>query len=258
MRSTVSRWLPSQTEIRLGDGPSERQRAPGLARGVDALVAEFEHGLDAQPLRRGTRLRCMLAGEAVRFAIVPWIEAMTSPDLRQRLAEQCFREIYGDAAADWRLSWHAGPYGSATLACAIDASLLDKLEAAAQARGLSVFSVQPSLMHAFNQSRRAIEPGAFWFVSFERHWTTMLLMSDREPLLVKRVPSASVALSGLLDREWFALGMEAPPCLVYIVRSAQVPATPTPWRGVASARWRFIDLSPATEAAVQPSAMEVA
>lgn len=229
-----------------------------ICGGDDPALGAFERELDARALRRGARLVCVLGGESVRYAVVPWVEAMSSPNLTQRLAEQCFRETYGDAAQAWRVCRHAGGYGSATLACAIDARLLERLDASAQARGLVVVSVQPSLMHAYNVARGAIDAGLSWFVLFETHWTTVLLMAGDEALLVKRLPTASVALSGVLDREWFALGIEDPPCAVYIVRSAQVPALPAPWRGAASARWRFIDLSPAIAAALPVDALKVA
>lgn len=241
----MSRWLPSRVEI-------------SIAGGADSSVIAFERDLDTRALRRGTRLLCVVGGEAVRYAVVPWVEAMSSPELGQRLAEQCFRETYGEVAREWRVCRHAGGFGSATLACAIDSSLLGHLDAAARARGLSIVSVQPSLMHAFNQTRRAIDQGLFWFVAFEPLWTTLLLMSDAEPLLVKRMPTSSVALIGVLDREWFSLGIDAEPCPVYMVRSAQVPALTAPWRGAVSAKWRFIDLSPAPESAVESSALKAA
>lgn len=254
----MSRWLPDQVELRLGDGPVAGTPSTLGARRVDALMAEFESDLDTRALRRGTRLRCVVAGDVTRYAVIPWIEAMSSRDLRQRLAEQCFREIYGDDAREWTVCQHTQRYAAATLACAIDTRLLDRLDALARARGLSLVSVQPSLMHAFNQTRRAMEQGQFWFVSIEAHWTTLLLMSATEPLLVKRLPSATVALGGLLDREWFALGIDGEPCPAYVVRSANVPALPVPWRDVAAAKWRIIDLSPAAEFGLRQTPLKAA
>jgi hypothetical protein len=55
------------------------------------------------------------------------------------------------------------------------------------------------------------------------------------------VPSSALDLSDTLDREWFALGMEAPPCAVYVVRSDSMPLPSH--QGDASS-WSFVDLTP--------------
>ena len=257
----MSPWLPDRVELRLGDGPAGGSaRQPGPHR-IDALIADFEQNLEARALRRGTRLRCVVAGDAVRYAVVPWHAELSSPDQRQRLAEQCFRETYGETARDWTVCQHTERYAAATLACAIDASLLDRLDASAQARGLSLVSVQPSLMHAFNQSRQGIEQGLFWFVSVEPHWTTLLLMSAFEPLHVKRLPSAAAALGALLDREWFSLGIDVARCPAYVVRSATVEPPPAPSaaaRDGSAASWQVIDLSPPPAALRQTVALKAA
>ena len=257
----MSPWLPDRVELRLGDGPARGSaRQPGPQR-IDVLIADFEQNLEARALRRGTRLRCIVAGDAVRYAVVPWHAELSSPDQRQRLTEQCFRETYGEVARDWTVCQYTERYAAATLACAIDTSLLDRLDALAQARGLSLVSVQPSLMHAFNQSRHAIAQGLFWFVSVEPHWTTLLLMSAFEPLHVKRLPSAAAALGALLEREWFPLGIDAARCPAYVVRSAMVEPPPAPSaaaRDGAAASWQIIDLSPASDPEQRAEALKAA
>ena len=194
--------------------------------------------LDALELRRGTRLHAVAAGDAVRYAVVPWSNEFSSPAERQLLAQQQFVETFGEAARGWAVCRHGHRYGAGTLASAIDRAVIDRLDGAARARGLRVVAIEPFLAHAFNQVRRRIDADPFWFVTVEPQWSTLLLMSSREPLHVKRLPPLRTTLSTLLDREWFALGIEGDRCPAYVVRNGQ-PAAPAPL----SANWQIIDLS---------------
>jgi hypothetical protein len=213
----VSLWRPeAPIEIRVGTAPGGEvlPRAGGLR--VEALVAEFERQLDAQaPGRRGRSVCGVVGGDAVRYAIVPWIEALSSPLARQRQAEQGMVEIYGDAARQWTLRLQSSRYGASTLACAIESTLDERLGAAARKRDFALVSLQPALMHAFNRERRQLPPGLFWFALTEQRWLTLLLMSKSQPLQVKQMPFAGGDLGPLLDREWFSLGIEAPRCPVH-------------------------------------------
>ena len=229
----MSRWLPETIELHLGDGPSNAM--PSVAD----MLADCEHQLVAHAPRRSARLRCVIGGEAVRCAVVPWIDELSSPAQRQRLAEQTYFETYGEVARGWTVCQHAAGYSAASLACAIETPLLSGLEAAARARGLVLVSVQPALMHAYNHVRHSLARGQFWFVLVERRSVTLLLMSATEPVQVKRLPVPTTGLVGLLNREWFALGLEGPRCPVFVGRSAgatqamvagdRPPAFTAPW-----------------------------
>lgn len=220
--------------------PTGRGRAVDLVI-TDTQTATLERELDALQLRRGTRLTCILAGEGVRYRIVPWSDELSRASQRQLLAEQCFCEAYGEVARTWTVRQHAVRHGAATLACAIDTPLLDRLDALTRARRLKLVSVQPSLMHAYNRVRRSIGSGLHWFVAVESGWNTLLLMSPTEPLQVKRQPSSGADLAHLLDREWFALGIDAPRCPVYISIPMPTAVSDQALRS-SSGGWRFINL----------------
>lgn len=229
--------------LRLGDAPAIPD-LPALAAGApggqarrDAMLDAFARELDARALPRGSRLSCVLAGESVRYGVVPWRDELSSPAQRQVLAEHCFHEIHGAAAQAWTVRQTGPRYGAATLACAVDTLLLDRLDALARERGLVLASVQPALVQAFNQARRAIARGRCWFVVRDGAWITLLLMSDTEPLHVKQLLSPGADLACLLDREWFALGFDDPACPVYVVGVAA--ATP---HAAAAARWPIVEL----------------
>ena len=229
----MSRWWPDHLRALWTSG---RSSAAEL-RLTDTHPAAIEQQFDALP--PGTRLTCVVAGEGVRHQIVPWRDELSRPAQRQLLAEQCFREAYGDVARGWTVRQHATRYGAATLACAIDTGLLDQLDAQSRARRLALVSVQPALMHGYNLARHRMSPGLHWFVTLDAVSTTLLLQSPTEPLRVKRISSSALDLADTLDREWFALGMEAPHCAVYVVRS---DAVPLPSRHREPSSWSLVDL----------------
>lgn len=252
----MSRWFPERVVLRLGDAPPALDPTPlaaGAAPQRDAMLAACARELDARALPRGSRLTCILAGEGVRYRIVPWSDELSSPAQRQVLAEHCFHEAYGAAAHAWTVCQSEPRYGAATLACAVDTLLLDQLDALARQRGLALVSVQPSLVQAYNQARRAIARGRCWFVVRDGAWTTLLLMSDAEPLHVKRLPSPGTDLARLLDREWFALGLDDPVCPVYVVGAAAAAS-----HAAAAARWPIVELSAPASGASPLEAQPVA
>ena len=188
---------------------------------------------------------CVVGGDSVRYRVIPWNDELARPMQRQVLAEQCFVEAYGEVARDWTVRDHAQRYGAATLACGVDTALLDRLDASAQSRGLQLSSLQPSLMRRFNRhlergAGRSFEPGMFWFVWIEAGGITVLLASPAEPIHVKQIRGSGADLARVLDREWFALGLDVPRCPVYIARSAAVTDTPKPATVVMG--WSVVDL----------------
>jgi hypothetical protein len=234
----VSRWFPDPIVFRLGDAPrvsaalasafpvlrpdTGDAASPAAAvpepTWLDVTLSAFERELDHLDLKRGTRIACIVAGDAARYRIVPWSDELPSTAQRQVLAEHCFKEVYGEVAQGWTVRQHTARYGAATLACALDAAWLARLDALLEPRKLKLVSVQPSLMHAFNEAAPRPHSGPYWFVCIDALWATALLMSPTEPLHVKQVPCAGLDLARSLDREELALGLEAPRCPVHAMR----------------------------------------
>jgi hypothetical protein len=209
----VSPWRRERA-LELHIGAATRTTLP---QRVDALVAQFEHRLDALAARPGSAIVCVVGGDALRYAVLPWHAQLSGAASRQLVAEQVFRETYGEAARAWSVVCEpAGRYGASALACAIDRVLLDRLEAVLRPRRQVLASVQPSLMHAFNPVRRSIVADRFWFVLDEPQGLTLLLMTAAGPQHVMQ-PPAGAALGPLLDREWFALGLDGERAPVYRV-----------------------------------------
>ena len=229
----MSRWFPEHAVLRL----------------TDVQPQAIERALDALDLRPGARLTCVLAGEGVRYRVVPWRDELSSPSQRELLAQQVFIEAHGESARGWTVRQHTAGHGTAALACAIDTALLDRLDSQARARRWKLVSVQPSLVHAYNLARRRMPAsGMFWFAEVDDERATVVLMSPAEPLQVKRLPSGGADLTRWLEREWFALGIEAARCPVYVMRSGVLaspvdgPVSTQAAAGRSDAGWHIVDL----------------
>lgn len=226
----MSRWFPERTVMWVRPQKSE------------PVLAPFEQELVRRALPRGTRLTCVVAGEGVRYRVVPWSDEFASPAQRQVFSSHCFTEAYGEAARGWTVRQDSVRHGVATLACALDTALLDSLVAIAQTHDIKLVSVQPALTHVYNQVRRQLEVGLYWFAWIDGPWVSLLLMSAGAPRLVKSLAASGGSLAGLLEREWFLLGMEEPRCPVYVARSAATP--PAEARELSASGWRFVELPP--------------
>ena len=233
----MSRWWPDHLVLYLGTAP----RVPGAPTNRwDTALDAFERELDARAVKRGTRITCVVAGDGVRYRIVPWSDELTSPAQRRALAQHCFKEAYGELAGSWSISQTVSQYGGASLACALDAVLLDRLEAITRSRRLRLAGLQPSIMNAFNGVREHVVSGRVWLVCAEPAWTTLLLVSGGEPSHVRQLPSAGFELALALGREWFALGLEGtcPPA-----RVATFGVGPTSATGDSGApAWTYADI----------------
>lgn len=210
----MSRWFPDPLVFRVGDV------AAAESTWLDVALTALQRELDARALKRGTRVACVVTGDAARYRIVPWNHELARAPQRQMLAEHCFKEVYGEVAQGWVVRQHAARHGEATLACAIDAALLQQIDALACERHLKLVSVQPSLMQTFNASKHPSEAGPYWFVCMDALWATALLMSPTEPLHVKQLSCVSLDLAASLDREAFMLGLEGPRVPVHTARNS--------------------------------------
>ena len=149
----------------------------------------------------------VLSNHYVRYGVLPWTATLDSREEWLAYARHQFSSTYGSSAAGWQMSVSTGGRGSARIACAIDAVLLERLR---EIR--SVRSVQPYLMSAFNARRHAV-PGEAWFVLQEPGRLTVGLAGGGGWKLVRHRHAAAnwpEFLADLLDRETAARDEEAP------------------------------------------------
>jgi hypothetical protein len=107
------------------------------------------------------RLTLVLSNNLVRYAIVPWSDALSGQAEEEAYVRHHFLRIYGERAKNW--SFRASP-GSPRLCSAIDTALLVALRTAFAKKRVKLVSVQPGLMSVFNRARASVPPSGAWIV----------------------------------------------------------------------------------------------
>ena len=108
-----------------------------------------------------------LSDHFVRYALVAWNAGLVADSERLAFARLAFREIYGALADTWELCLAEQPAGEASLAGAIDRSLLLAVRDAVRGPGGRLLSVGPSLSARINRHRAALRGDDFCLASLE-------------------------------------------------------------------------------------------
>ena len=144
----------------------------------------------------------MLSDHFARYTIVQPQDGAT-PEEELALARFQFSKIHGERAKGWevRLS-RAG--GGARLACAIDASVLERLKACFPKGGKArLVSVQPALMAAYNGARDRIPREGAW----------LLLVEAGRACLARLAAQGWASVHHVAESEWEQLDRaRAQPC----------------------------------------------
>jgi hypothetical protein len=137
-----------------------------------AYGSEPWHGaieaLKTVAFERRTRITAVLSNHFVRYALIPWSDALGTPAEEEAYVRHHFAKVHGERAKGWAVRASESRAGAPRLASAIDRALLEALRAALAAGGKAkLVSVQPELMSAFNQCRGAIPADGAWLVLAE-------------------------------------------------------------------------------------------
>lgn len=120
-------------------------------------------------LRERCDVTVIVSNHFVRFAIVPWNDALASPAEEEAYVRHYFAKVYGERAKTWSLrsseAWSAAP---PRLASAVDGALIEAIRVSFPPHGkLRLVSIQPYLMASINRFRREIPRGGAWLVLAE-------------------------------------------------------------------------------------------
>ncbi|MBS0419504.1 MAG: hypothetical protein JSR66_17470 [Proteobacteria bacterium] len=159
----------SETEIAVNGQYSDF--GPTLTRLEDALT---------EPAWRNAAARVIVADSWVRYSIVPWPTERLPADGRMSYARFVMGESYGDCVSDWHLSLSDTPPGQAYVACAMPLPLRTRLQDALTGAGLTLTSLQPQLVVAFNAWRRHLPADDAWFVSLDDSSLAAIHLSNGE------------------------------------------------------------------------------
>ena len=198
-RSTHREVVP----VSPAEGLAARWRAP-----LDRLAA-----LPSELLAKSD-VSVVLSSFFVRYALMPWSDALANEDERQAFARHCFSRVYGADADGWAIKLSASGAGKPQVACAVEHTLVDALSTVVKAAAGRFSSLQPHLMASFNRCRRALGEADAWFVDVEPGLASIGLLQAgawHSLRTVKVGPAWRQELPGLLSRE-ACLAETAVPC----------------------------------------------
>jgi len=205
-------WL-KRKHLRIGLG-AKRVMVSG-AKAVELPSADdWRPAVEALPeilkSHKSREASVVLADQFVRYALLPWNEAVKSPAQWLALARHRFAALHGAAAAEWNVKvTDTAPRGP-RLACAVDKELVDALVAAFVTAGVKLVSVQPFLVAAFNRIRQMVGNASCWIVVEEPGRLTLALAQRGAWVAIRSRRSDErwrVALPEILEREGAFLGL---------------------------------------------------
>jgi hypothetical protein len=174
---------------------------------------------------RRSRVTVIVANPLVRYAVVPWSEALAGEQEEEAYLRHHFGKIHGERAKAWTLRASEAPRGAARLASAIDTALLDELKRAFPKGGKArLVSVQPELMAAANRWRCAIPAQGAWLVLAEPERACLALHDAKG---WRSVQNAKGDWLTLLERERFRLA-DVPD--VVLLAGANPPEKSATWQ----------------------------
>ena len=155
--------------------------------------------LRAMEFKQPCKVTVVLSNHFVRYALVPWSDALSGAAEEDAYVRHHFAKIHGDRARSWLFRASEGPRGAPRLASAIDRDLLDEIKACFPAKCKArLASVQPALMAAFNALRGRIPAAGAWLVLTDAERACVALHARGRWLAVQ---SARGSWQELLERE---------------------------------------------------------
>lgn len=127
------------------------------------------HALDEMLAKRRditADVSIILSNRWVRYLLLPMRSDLNDEGETRAYLRERFLHIYGNRAEHWELRWSIEAPGQPSVACAIEAALLARLDEMVQGSSMAIRSVQPYLMRAYNQWRSRLSTSG-WFVLAE-------------------------------------------------------------------------------------------
>ena len=141
--------------------------SPAPADGHWSATLAALDGLLAQRQSQGALACVVLADHWVRYAVVPYSDALSGTEERIAHARHVLVGIYGEVVSEWSITLADAHPGVARAACAVPTALLAELHAVLERRGIPLKSLQPQLVAGYNHWRRQLPQSGAWFVSVE-------------------------------------------------------------------------------------------
>ena len=113
-----------------------------------------------------------------RYGIVPWPATRLDAEGRLSHARYLLGDTYGEAVADWSITLADSPPGHDYVACAVPPTLRSVLEGTLAPARLTLVSMQPQLVVAFNAWRHRLPADDAWFVNLDEFSLSAVHLSE--------------------------------------------------------------------------------
>lgn len=172
------------------------------------------------------RLTLVLANHFVRYAVVPWSDALSGQAEEEAYLRHHFVRIYGERAKRWSFRASPAPGDAPRLCTAIETALLVALRSAFAKKPAKLVSVQPGLMWLFNRARRSVPSSGAWIVRADAERVCVALYAAGRWQAVQNTRGEWLAV---LERERHRIGGVLPD-LVLLDSAAPVANDAPGWR----------------------------
>jgi hypothetical protein len=153
------------------------------------------------------RVTVELSNHFVRYALVPWNDALATPAEEELYVRHHFSRIHGERAKAWAFRASEAPPGQPRLASAVDSALIASLRECFKGKAARLASIQPALMSRFNAVRRSLPRGGAWLVIAEAERACIALHG---PAGWRAVQSTKDHWRAALERERYRIEGDLP------------------------------------------------
>ncbi len=191
--------------------------------------------------RPGMWANVILSNHFVSYVLVPWRDNMSDED-EMAYARHCFKETFGDASNSWDVRVSPSRAGTPAVASAVDGSMLAELLQLLGRAGVTIKSIQPHLMLAFNSCRAAMRGRTAWFAILEPGNVCLSLLRNGQFAWMRKIRIGDAweeEFPGVLAREAYLAeeGMETKDVFLW---APQLEGKNAMERG----RWNIMHLKP--------------
>ena len=116
---------------------------------------------------RNARARVLVSDALVRYCLLPSSEELVSTSDELALASHRIRQIHGGAPDDWHIRLGNPLSGDTQPVAAMESAFIIRLVEVLRSASLTVLSIEPLFMRAYNVSRQRMGGERFWFANVE-------------------------------------------------------------------------------------------
>lgn len=181
----------------------------GAAAALKAVIAEM--------VRERLDATVILSNHFVRYTLLPWSKNLGPESEWSAFAAHRFGSIYGAGAAQLAMRISSAPPGMPRLASALDPELIASIVDSFRSSSITLHSIQPFLMAAYNRLERNLPGQPLWLMLHEPGLVTLALIEGRNLRHVRPRrfdPAGGHSLASLLEREARLLALESCPSRV--------------------------------------------